>query len=228
MIISQSYLIVNCLQNCKLYVIVLKKLSIKKMSNHIRVTNLENKSRWQKTLSNEEFEQVKLFCVRRKSIGPFSAILKPVRTNNAKNFVKDFFLPTTLNQSAKVKQLAVKTFAVIAALFMDLPTIPIRALTCIPRMRINAKLEEHPMLTYLKGQGADKSLLKSDKIRIKLIWQTPTPDFVTWTAGDGARHKIYSRKEHYQIQDLNFIEVPHYGMMNESGSKNIANVHEII
>lgn len=157
------------------------------MQNYIQVSNLENNIVWQKQLSDKEYNRVS-GCTRSEyTVAVIPATLKPVRTNNLKNFSKDFFLPTTINHAIKAHHIAGKFFAILAALALDGITLPIRFLTCIPRIRSNAGKEEHPLHKYLINQHVDKKLLESDHVRVKLGW-----------------------KSNWLEHNVNFIEVPIY------------------
>lgn len=184
------------------------------MPTYINISNLDNTLSWEKQLSEgPEYEKVKTFVndKSRSSVGIIKATLTPIRTNNLKNFSKDFFLPTTINHAIKVQKAASKPFAILASLILDVLTFPIRFLTCIPRIISNAKQEEHLLHKYLIKEGADKTLLESGHARVELglesISQFPTS---TWTADDDSIHSKYSIEEKVSTKMVNFIEVPMY------------------
>ena len=125
------------------------------------------------------------------------ALLYPVRTNSLKSFAKDFFLPTVMNHTIcdlkKIKSTIEKVIKIIKDFFLDVITLPIRVLTCIPRMVINSNKEETPLLVYLKQQDGEEAqkLAKLDVVYVIckgcLYWDDPV-----------------TRKWYY----YNFIEVP--------------------
>lgn len=157
------------------------------MTNYIRVSNLENNTVWQKQLSDKEYHPVSGFTRSEHTIAIIPATLKPVRTNNLKNFSKDFFLPTTINHAIKAHHIACKFFAILPALALDGITLPIRFLTCVPRIWSNAGKEVHPLKKYLINESVDKKLLESDHVRVRLGW-----------------------KSNWLEHNVNFIEVPIY------------------
>lgn len=120
-------------------------------------------------LERDEFNKIVGYCNnRREAVTLFSATLYPVRTNNFSNFAKDFFLPTVVNQTIKVKDMAAKVFAIIGALFLDLATFPIRLVTFIPRIIMNAVKEEHTLLRYLRQHGKNE-VLDSDSVNVFVL-----------------------------------------------------------
>ena len=118
------------------------------MPTCIKVSNLDNNTEWEKELTDEEFPQVQGYVQGKSTIAIIPATFKPVRTNNLKNFSKDFFLPTTLNHAIKVQHTVGKIFAILASLVLDVLTFPIRLLTVIPRVISNAKPEENQLHKY--------------------------------------------------------------------------------
>jgi len=84
-----------------------------------------------------------------------------------KSFAKDFFLPTVMNHTIydlkKIKSTIEKVIRIIKDFFLDVITLPIRVLTCIPRMIINSNKEETPLLVYLKQQN-DEDVRKLAKL----------------------------------------------------------------
>lgn len=132
------------------------------------VTNEKNHFTWEKQFeSKEEFEQIEGNSEGRDFICLLCGTLKPVRTNNCRNFVQDFFLPTLFNHAVKVQRVVAKIFAILGALVLDLLTFSIRLLTSIPRVIANRMKGEHPFKKFLKSQNVDKKLLDSDYVNVK-------------------------------------------------------------
>ncbi len=181
------------------------------MSFCIKVSNLDNNSAWEKQLTSKEFLQVKGYVQGKSTVAIIPATFKPVRTNNLKNFSKDFFLPTTFNHAIKVQHTVGKVFAILASLVLDVLTFPIRLLTCIPRVISNSRQTQNLLHTYLIAEGVDKKLLESDHVRVRLEWekisQFPTSH---WTTKDGVQHSSHSKEKHWSEENVNFIEVPTY------------------
>lgn len=177
----------------------------------IKISNLDNNTAWEKQLTSAEFPQVK-GCVQGKStVAIIPATFKPVRTDNLKNFSKDFFLPTTFNHAIKVQHTVGKVFAILASLVLDVLTFPIRLLTCIPRVISNSRRTENPLHNYLIAEGVDNKLLESDHVRVRLEWEK-TSQFPTshWTTKDGVQHSRHSQEKHWSEGNVNFIELPTY------------------
>ncbi len=110
---------------------------------NIKVTNPNNQIVWQKQLPETEYNEVEK-CLTERSVDGIRGCFFPVRTNNWSNFSKDFF-------------------------FVDLITLPVRVLTCIPRVIYNAIQEERPISIYLKKQNdANSQLLQTDHLVIEI------------------------------------------------------------
>lgn len=184
----------------------------------IKVSNLDNKSSWEKVLTNEQFQTVKPYVYGFEAVAiiPVPATLKPVRTNNLKNFAKDFFLPTLVNHAIKVQHTIGRIFAILGALILDTLTFPIRLLTCIPTVIINARKEKNPLKNYLVNAGVDPKLLKDDHVRVRLEWEERF-HFPTF---------LDRQPKHWSEQNVNFIEVPTYPGYdhNASGCINLKNL----
>jgi len=179
------------------------------MNNYIKVYNPNNRTMWDRNLSNEEFKQVEEYCKSRNSVGIISATFKPVRTNNMKDFAKDFFLPTTINRAIKVQNTVGRIFAILFSLVLDTITFPIRLLTCIPRVISNSKQGEHPLFKYLKDQMVDKKLIESDHVLVQLGWKTKNEFNYTEIRDDeGKVQRTYNPVKKCEIMNVNFIETP--------------------
>lgn len=189
------------------------------MPFNIKVTNLDNNTVWEKQLTSDEYQQVKGYVKGKDTVGIIPATFTPVRTNNLKNFSKDFFLPTTLNHAIKVQHAVGKVFAILAALVLDVLTFPIRLLTVIPRIISNANQKENQLHKYLITEGVDKKLLESDHVRVRLEWEKTSQDPTQyWTTKDGVQHSKHRQENHWREEQVNFIEVPTYEGSDYSAS----------
>lgn len=94
-----------------------------------------------------------------KSWGWLSASLCPVRTGKVRHLATDLFLPTTLNQAARIKNVAVRIFAVLGALLFDLITLAFRVLSVVPRVIYNALQPYNNMRALLLDKGISADLL---------------------------------------------------------------------
>jgi len=169
---------------------------------------------WKKDISQSELNDVNAFLISSKSsVGFIKATLYPIRTNNWGNFAKDLFIPNFCMRINKVIILKnainkiivfVQTILVELALIFDLLTLPIRLLTCIPRLIFNNSQDKFTKSTllyqYISRNAGFKAaaLLKADSVRVELQWETTENLFVKVT-------KIHRRQINYH-----FIQVPDY------------------
>lgn len=93
-----------------------------------------------------------------------------------------------------------KFFAILGSLILDILTLPIRLLTCIPRAIVNASQEDIPLKRFLTKEGADNKLFESGHVRFKLEW-------VDVSKQDAAMHTIENK---YIETNINFVEMPAY------------------
>jgi len=107
----------------------------------------------------------------RKVFNIFQAAAVPVRTNNKKNLCKDLFLPTTLNQALRVKNIVGKIFAIIGSLFLDIPLFPIRLILLAKRVSQNKKAGVHDLSKYLQENGVKE---KCEHVFVKIEWSYMT------------------------------------------------------
>lgn len=135
----------------------------------LQIYNLDTKRQSFQFLTQENYEKVMGMLKSAQTVGILGATLRPVRTNTLKNFAKDFFLPTTVNQALRVKPLARRVFAILGALVLDTLTFPVRLLTCIPTILTNTKPEDHPFYQYLKTDPAAQHVLHAEHVRV--LWQ---------------------------------------------------------
>lgn len=191
-------------------------MSKKTMSYKIQVKNLENNFIWEKELTSVEFNSVQPLVRGCGVVSVLSATLKPVRSNNLKNFAKDFFLPTLINHAIKVEHTVGKIFLILAALALDTLTFPIRLLTCAPRILSNSRREQNALKTYLVAQMADEKLFRSDTVLVRLEWEeTDSRQASRWRTADDDQSSGQRKKQHWLEQKVNFVEVPTYSLHDE-------------
>ena len=136
----------------------------------IEVKNSKGISLYEKNCSSAQ--QVKEFVMTYSKSKPGWSLLRgaacPLRTNNAKDFAKDFFLPTFVNFSLKVNNVALKVFASIFAIGFDIITFPIRLITSGFRAIYNYYNPEkkHPLLSLIEGENEGASI-KGDILSIR-------------------------------------------------------------
>jgi hypothetical protein len=80
-----------------------------------------------------------------------------LRTNNAKDFAVDFFLPTFVNYTLKINNVALKIFASIFAIVLDVITFPIRLVITPFRAIYNYRNpeEKHPLSSLIERGNKD-------------------------------------------------------------------------
>lgn len=173
---------------------------------HIKVSNAENNTTWEKQLEHKECQQVDDYLNGKRAVSIIPATFIPVRTNNFENFSKDFFLPTFINHAIKVEHVAGKVFAIFASLILDVLTFPLRLLTCIPRILSNTAREKNFLYNYLIEEGVDEKLLESNHVRVHLTWEQTSP-LATSSDGQGV---LLRRTQHERERTVNFIDLPTY------------------
>lgn len=87
----------------------------------------------------------------------------PLRTENLKVFSKDFFLPTFVNCSLKVNNLAVKIITSIFAIALDVITAPIRLLTTPFRIYYHYRHPEveHSLVDLIEGNPQSQKAIEA-------------------------------------------------------------------
>ena len=77
------------------------------------------------------------------------------RIDSRKNFAKDFFLPTVVNRASKVNNLALRFFACLFAVVIDIASFPLRLLISpIQAIYRSRHPEIHPLKSLLPGDLA--------------------------------------------------------------------------
>lgn len=192
------------------------------MNNHITVTNLTNQTTWSGTISEvilKEAKEKRSHNGRLVMVIP--AVLYPVRTNNLKNFAKDFFLPTVINQALRVNHAVGKYFALFFATLLDLATFPVRLVTAAPRWVNNPAKQQSPFYQFLKKQQVDPKLLEGESVKVRLIWeQTSIFNCTQWTDSTGEKHIRYNKETHWEEQYVHFCDLPYASRLDgfKSGS----------
>jgi|GEM_PF-4607488 hypothetical protein len=130
---------------------------------NIQIKDRESTLLYQKRCSS--IEEVKDFIQQHgKSKEGWSLIqgtVIPLRTQNLKDFSKDFFLPTFVNFSLKINNIALKIIASIFAIALDIIMAPIRLFTTPVRIYDNYKHPEveHSIISLIeKNPGSQKAI----------------------------------------------------------------------
>lgn len=96
----------------------------------------------------------------------------PVRTDTLSNFAKDFLAPSFCYACTlgKTHHFATKFFMSCIGLFLDLATLPLRVITCIPRCIFNAlhSKTKDSFYHYLIGKGISSEFLKGNEVEVQL------------------------------------------------------------
>lgn len=145
------------------------------MGFSIKLKNHPDQQDWAFVKSLDSLDDVKrLKSLCKKGFYGFSAQFIPVRTNNTKNFVQDFFFPAESRSAIKVHSCCLEKFFIrMMEGILDLVTLPIRCLTLVPRFLYNElySKKKDPFFHYLKAQGVEGELLKNDFIYVKYEWE---------------------------------------------------------
>lgn len=160
---------------------------------------------WEKSLHSEkEYLDVKKMCLSGRSVF-FMCWLVPIRTNTLSNFTEDFFFPTLYHKASSVSSYAERFFENLVYFLIDLLTLPIRVITCIPRAIYNTQ-KEHALLTYLKSCGINKQLINTDHVRVQITFKCDEGStFLEEADFSGKKRKVTYQKGELTVQ---FIDVP--------------------
>lgn len=122
---------------------------------------------WEKSLNSaDEYCAVKKMCLSGR-VSDLDRVLYPIRTNTLRHFTEDFFFPLLYHHTNTIDSCVRRAFGYLACLLVDLLTLPIRAITSIPRAVYNATTE-HALLTYLKKSGINEQLIATDHVSVAL------------------------------------------------------------
>lgn len=95
-------------------------------------------------------------------------VIIPMRTQKLKDFSKDFFLPTFVNFSLKINNIALRVIASIFAIAVDIISFPIRLLTAPVRVYYNCKYpeSEHPLINLIKNNSQFQKVLEDNIVNL--------------------------------------------------------------
>jgi hypothetical protein len=80
---------------------------------------------------------------------------------------RKFFFPTVRNHALKVENIAVKIFAVLAALIFDVVTLPFR--TFFPDKMTTVKKLTHPFYIFLRTNYRDIEISPTSSLEVELL-----------------------------------------------------------
>lgn len=101
----------------------------------------------------------------------YEGLIYPIRTDNFKDFLADFFLPTTINYALEIHFIALIIFASIT----DLISLPIRFITTPFRIIYNLVTEiEHPLYQFFRDNTSmtEEQISQLKKVRIAAKFDT--------------------------------------------------------
>ncbi len=155
--------------------------------------------------TDNELDHVKGLIKGRSTVPIILSSFQVVRTHSASMFAQDLLLPTVIQHAWKVNNIVLKIVAVAFAFALDLATLPIRLLRCIPRAVANSKQEEHPLLTLIKDKVSDNSFYARNHVVAKMTWREQETDpSINFLMGEVTT----DQKE--KTVNVNFIELhPH-------------------
>lgn len=124
------------------------------MGCYIDISNEDKGVSWSGLVSDIEYKEV--VESSRTKMSAFTSLFVSARTDNLKDFSKDFFFPITTREFGRTKAIenvASRVFAFIGLAALDLITLAARIVTCIPRAFYNAYQPAHPVLEFLNKKG---------------------------------------------------------------------------
>lgn len=175
------------------------------MSVNITITNPHTNYGIETQMWPKEYRKL---MVSAKVIALLPALFIPVRTHTPEKFATDFFLPTTYNHAIRVNSKVRKIFAILGALLLDILTLPVRLLTCLPRCLYNSR-QTNPLYKFLPGDRI--GAFKTDYVVITETWKTHDEEnSASYQGVRGSLHNIFETTEHTKRYNFHFIQVPEY------------------
>lgn len=127
-----------------------------KYSGQIKIYNKQGDELWKQEIfsSKEAQEFMQKYGKTFQKPDWLKATILPIRTDNLKNFAEDLFLPTFVNQTLKIHNVGLRSFASIFAIVLDVMTFIPRLLTSPFKAFYDhyKKEPEHPLNSLLKKQ----------------------------------------------------------------------------
>ena len=141
------------------------------MSFYISITNADRTAVWEKQGAMQDYREIVKLSREDKDrrLDLYESLIVPVHTNTLSHFVKDLFIPTTTHWHDIKAKNGVLPFSMRRALILDIATLFLRLITCIPRVIYNAYQEKHPLHKYLVRQDADSRILEANRVRVRCL-----------------------------------------------------------
>lgn len=129
---------------------------------NIQLKNKQGAIIWQKPFaSKDEFSEfIKQNGHSKNGWSLLRGTVIPLRTESLKHFTKDLFLPTFVNFSLKINNLALRVIASTFAVALDMITLPVRLLTTPYRIHYNCQNPEaeHPLVKLINQDQRQKQI----------------------------------------------------------------------
>jgi len=107
-----------------------------------------------------------------KGYGILPMLICTIQTDTLENLCADLFLPTFIHVASKTNLVSGRFLIQLAALFLDLLTLPIRLLTLIPRIAIGLiyQKETHPLYQFIQKHSKHPEIYReADPIYLTII-----------------------------------------------------------
>ncbi len=159
------------------------------MTLYVNIRNSDQSTVFAGIVNREEYDNFQhLAQTSKKALDILESLLIPACTNNVINFAEDLFLPTTtkyFDYLNTIENTALKVIAFIGFLVLDLGTLVIRLVTCIPRIIYNyiECQKKHPLEVFLSTEPRAVSK-PSDQLQVTFLEITGT--FFTSEGGEEA------------------------------------------
>lgn len=191
------------------------------MSNTVSI--YRNSLIWNSEISENDYDYLmKILSNSSEGIDFFKASIIPVRTCNFPSFLKDFISPTLINRAFIIKTMALRWLAVIGSFFYDLLTLPIRIITCVPRVITNVLKPDHLLKNYLIQKKVHPDLIKQEYVNVDLYKMT-TEELVSSESS-----LLVEQKDTKTNATVNLIEMPYFEGAIKAIPRNIVKEVETI
>ncbi len=134
----------------------------------ITIYNRQSVELWKKNISDDEFNALRVIINESNhSEKPWKNLVMPINTYSIRRFAQDTFFPILVNcliESDRRPNLVECVFCLV----VEISTLPIRLLTCIPRIFWNLFQPENQLLRYLRVQNCSANILGMNHVKVKL------------------------------------------------------------
>lgn len=141
----------------------------------------------------------------------FAGLIYPIRTN--RSFFRDFFLPTYMNHTCTIENVALRALAIFAAILLDVISFPVRFAFTPIRALWNAYRSEYPVHKFLREKNWFEGLWNAEKLCVKVKWIEKGDKNSLWTLEkdpSGKQSFKYNNKRFTEVRQVNLIDVPYF------------------